>query len=383
MSRLPALRLLVFDVDSVLDASRPGSTCADAMAVIRWFQIQPGIQVCFTTRRPEAQRTATLVDLDALGRRHRVRFPEALVQMDGGHGAGLRAFAAAGYTPVAVFDHDLRSLVGEADLPPQVELVWHGVNDAPNLRQFLASPVRWAECDVRRGVDGRLVLRHDPEALGNGDRNGDGSRPSRATDAQLDAAELLLRANRAGKSVKFDVKEPGVIDDLMRVASSVRIADDRLWFNGRVDVLGERSVHRIHAAHGRAVVQCPVDDLVPLIAAAPSEARERLDRLAAWGVSRFSLRWRPSDDTGGAAGDHPSIGELLDRFDDWGFDVNLYAVAGLEQFLRAVVLLPRSVTADFNFPEWHYFGRGSGQGGRYHRYRLDPTAPATPTVDVA
>jgi hypothetical protein len=44
------------------------------------------------------------------------------------------------------------------------------------------------------------------------------------------------------------------------------------------------------------------------------------------------------------------------------------------------MLLPRSVTSDFNFPEWHYFGRGAGRGGRYHRYHLDPAPSA---ADVA
>jgi hypothetical protein len=57
--------------------------------------------------------------------------------------------------------YDLRALIGEADLPDHVELVWHGVNDRTNLRHFLASPVRWGECDVRRATDGRLALRHD------------------------------------------------------------------------------------------------------------------------------------------------------------------------------------------------------------------------------
>ena len=30
----------------------------------------------------------------------------------------------------------------------------------------------------------------------------------------------------------------------------------------------------------------------------------------------------------------------------------------LEAFLEAALLLPASVTADFNFPEWNYDGRG-------------------------
>ena len=59
-------------------------------------------------------------------------------------------------------NRNLRALVGEADLPDGVELVWHGVNDRANLRHFLGSPVRWGECDVRRDPQGRLALRHDP-----------------------------------------------------------------------------------------------------------------------------------------------------------------------------------------------------------------------------
>jgi hypothetical protein len=45
-------------------------------------------------------------------------------------------------------------------------------------------------------------------------------------------------------------------------------------------------------------------------------------------------------------------------------ETNIYAVPDLQSFLEAAVLLPTSVTADFNFPEWDYFGRGSGEQGR-------------------
>jgi hypothetical protein len=128
-------------------------------------------------------------------------------------------------------------------------------------------------------------------------------------------------------------------------------------------------VRRVRGAHPEAVVQCPVDTLAPTVLAAPNRARTRLDELASWGVDRFSLAW-----------DASRSAALLDRFDQWGYDVNLYAVESLGDFLRAVLLLPRSVTADFNFPEWHYFGRGAGGGGRHHRYHLEPVPPA---IDVA
>ena len=48
--------------------------------------------------------------------------------------------------------------------------------------------------------------------------------------------------------------------------------------------------------------------------------------------------------------------------------MNLYAVPDHESFLQAMLLMPRSLTADFNFPEWNYYGRGSGERRRYHRY---------------
>jgi hypothetical protein len=51
-----------------------------------------------------------------------------------------------------------------------------------------------------------------------------------------------------------------------------------------------------------------------------------------------------------------------------GWETNVYAVPDLQSFLEAAVLLPTSVTADFNFPAWRYFGRGSGQHGVVHRY---------------
>jgi len=54
--------------------------------------------------------------------------------------------------------------------------------------------------------------------------------------------------------------------------------------------------------------------------------------------------------------------------------MNIYAVPNLAAFLQAALLLPRSLTADFNFPQWHYFGRGSGEHLDHHTYRLDRPA---------
>jgi hypothetical protein len=262
-------------------------------------------------------------------------------------------------------DHlsDLRPRIGEGDLPDRVELVWHGVNDRANLRHFLASPVRWGECDVRRDCRGRLALRHDAfEEAAPPARDDEPARP-------LMADEFLRTAVAEGKGVKLDIKQRDILDDLLPLVDRTGVHGRDLWFNGRVDVLGKEGFRCLRRAWPTATVQCPIDALAPAIVAAPVRARAVLAEMTSWGVDRFSLAWGTTN-----------MAMLLSRLDRWGHDVNLYAVENLDDFLRAVLLLPRSVTADFNFPEWHYFGRGAGRGGRYHRYHLDP-APAS--ADVA
>jgi phosphoglycolate phosphatase-like HAD superfamily hydrolase len=394
---------------AVLEAHRP---YRGVMEVIRWLQLQPSTYVGLNTGRPEMLRTETLRSLNALGREYRVRFDDDLLHMNPGAWEarvpaakvdGVKAFIAAGYEVLAVVDnepeniaalaaadptgqilflhaqtlyqsrriatprtvegdrYDLRALIGERDLPQHVQIVWHGVNDPANLRQFLASPVRWGEIDVRRSPHGEIVLRHDPQD----------APPSLVAEHRLQLDDCLEAFRRAGKAIKLDIKDPTIVDDLLPRLQPSGLDDDDLWFNGRIDVVGEATFRRLAQAHPGAVLQCPVDFLGPLAVAVPSEAKQLLTLLTGWGIDRFSVSWA-----------NPHAHTLLDRLDEWGHDTNLYAVPDLEQFLRAVLLLPRSITADFNFPEWHYFGRGAGQHGLYHRYRLDGPV-ATPATDVA
>jgi hypothetical protein len=61
--------------------------------------------------------------------------------------------------------------------------------------------------------------------------------------------------------------------------------------------------------------------------------------------------------------------------EQWGYEVNIYNVPDLEQFLQAVLLLPSSVTSDFNFPKWHHYGRGPGKHGTFHQHPVDSGTP--------
>lgn len=394
--------------DAVLVAHRP---YRGVLEVIRWFQIQPSTSVALNTGRPESLRDETLRSLNALGREYKVSFTDALLHMNP-HGwetdvaatkvAGLRRFQQDGYRIVAAVDnepeiiealaaadesgeilflhadtlyqsrrtptprtvggrsYDLTSLVSEQALPRHVQLVWHGVNDEANLRQFLASPVRWGEMDVRRGPQGQLVLRHD----------GFDAQSALPGERLLTLDRTLATLREAGRGMKLDLKDADAIDDVLALVDQLGLSDDDLWFNGRLDLLGEKGLRTIAAAHPGATLQCPIDFFGPLMVAMPDEARRLLGTLRQWGVGRFSVGWT-----------HPQARLLSERLEDWGYEMNLYAVPDLEQFLRAVLMLPRSITADFNFPEWHYYGRGAGYNGDYHRYQLEAVAPTR--TDVA
>jgi hypothetical protein len=399
------------------DRARPG-----ILEVMRWFQLQPSTFVGLITLRPPRLRDETFRSLNRLGREVRAAFDGGLLHMnDGGNGAtvvdsrveGLRAFARAGYRTFAVVDSepaviealsqsddsgeilflharnpadralvtprtvegrdfDFTALIAERDLPDQVTLVWHGVNDDDNLHQFLASQVSWGECDVRRDPTGRLVLRHDSfEAT-----------PWTRDERLLPLATAVDAFAHHDRGIKLDLKDgPNLLPEVVALLDEHRLASHRVWFNARTDVLDADAFRTLQSTYPDAIVQCPVDFLGALTVAEPTLARAVLQMLNGWGIGRFSVGWGK---------EHTVL--LLERLQEWGYAVNLYGVPDLESFLRAVLLLPRSLTADFNFPDWNYYGRGSGERRHYHRYsphaggqsrdrstgrRADPTRTAT------
>ena len=124
----------------------------------------------------------------------------------------------------------------------------------------------------------------------------------------------------------------------------------------------EQGFRLLAEAHPKAILQCPVDFLAPLISSAPEKSKEILDMFTTWGINRFSISWETQD-----------MRSFFDQMDTWGFEVNIYKVPDLKAFLQAVLLMPRSITTDFNFPEWHYYGRGSGQDSEKYEYTIRET----------
>jgi hypothetical protein len=381
------------DAMSSIDCARHG-----VLEVIRWFQLQPSTFVGFTTGRPARLRDDLLRSLNRLGKELRAEFDVGLLQMneadDGGsvidsRVGALRAFAEAGYHTFAVVESDpaviralaaaddngeilflharntadapidtprticgrhfaLTALIDEHDLPESVTLVWHGVNDEDNLHQFLSSRISWAECDVRRDPRSQLVLRHDSfEAT-----------PWTRDERLLPLAAAVGAIANHDRAIKLDLKDgPEILPEVVALLDEHPLAADRMWFNARIDMLGAEGFRTVKLTYPEAIVQCPVDFLGPLVLAEAKQARALLQMLATWGIDRFSVAWGT---------EHTA--PLLERLQDWGYPVNIYGVPDLESFLRAVLLLPRSLTADFNFPDWDYYGRGSGEQLHYHRY---------------
>jgi hypothetical protein len=244
----------------------------------------------------------------------------------------------------------------ESVLPRGVQLVWHGVNDEANLRQFLGSKVHWAEVDVRlEPSHADLILRHDTIA----------DTPLDADETPLLLADAVEQLKAAGRAIKLDLKggRP-LLDRVLDLVSDGTFVGDDLWYNSAIGDLGEDGFRCLSAERPDAIIQCPIDFLSPLIQAVPDKAHEILEMFRAWGVTRFSLSWERRDLKGA------DLHDIFRQVSDWGYEINIYNVGNLEAFLQAVILLPKSVTSDYNFPKWRYYGQGSGLSGQHFDYQL-------------
>jgi len=371
------------------------------LEVIRWFQLQENTVVGLNTGRPESIRKETLASLNQLGKSYKVRFEDALLHMSpykwGKHVQkaktdGLRKFQEAGFRVFAFVDnapenlkaiekidprreifllhantlfdtkrvslpfyaakgntYDLAALIDKKSLPKHIQFVWQGINDETNLRQFLASDIQWGECDLRMApIQNTPVLRHDPFW----------KTPFETEEHHLQLDTFLRCIAQTEKSIKFDLQEGGpLIDQLIESIDFYKIDPSRLCFQGDVDILQELGFKTLAMAYPDATLQTAVDFFSAVILNKAVEAKAVLNQYSSWGIRRFQLDWRVK-----------YIRALFTQMEAWGFETDINHVADLEEFLEAILLMPTSITADFNFPKWHYFGRGSGKNGAHHEY---------------
>jgi hypothetical protein len=201
--------------------------------------------------------------------------------------------------------------------PAGPELVWHRANGPRELERFLASPIRWVECDLRLGDDERLVVSHEPVEAG--------ARPM-AFDDWLDAVI------GAGRSTKLDLKEGGpVVDGALPALQRRSVEDDRVWWNAAVEIPGgEQGWRRLRAERPRTRLSCPLDNLSAWLSFGEPAAFELVRRLRDWGIDRVCL----GIESAGVAMLVPALQRLR-------WPVNIWDVDD-----RARALRPDSITAD-------------------------------------
>ena len=391
---------------AILESHRPYH---GVMEVMRWFQLQPNTYVGLNTGRNETVRQDTLRSLNFLGEEYKLELSDRLLFMNQGlpdrsvpqvKVDGVNYFRNLGYRVLAMIDNepenlqaisemptaddvmllhadtiflsqrqrlpqasisgnvfDLTELAVQSSLPRHVQFVWHGINQEDNLYEFMRSNVQWGEMDVRiHPKTDQLVLHHD---------DFDES-PCSVQDLLL-FDDVLGKLKNAGKSLKIDLKENAAIDRVIFAIESTGIEHSRLWFNGKIETLHPEGFRRLSLAFPTATLQCPINFMVPLMNTLPERAKTLLDEFASWGINRLSIKW-----------DTPTMQRVLDLLDDWGFGLNIYNVPDLQAFLRAVLMQPRSVTSDFNFPKWRNYGRGSGGEVRHLSYSRKPALSLAP-----
>ena len=370
----------------LLEAPKP---YPGVMEVIRWFQLQPDTSVGVNTGRPESWRSDTMRSLNRLAAEYRVSFADGLVYLNRGESVrsgkasalahfrslGYRVFAFVDNEPdnlaaveaadptgevlllhadtlfesshgalppdsVTGTDYDLTQLIPERALPRDIALAWHGAQEPANLEPFLRSRVAWGQCDARYDpTTHRIILR----------RRSFGDAPVGADEQMESLDAALARFKAAGKRARIDLTDGGaLVAKVLALVEQHGFSDDELWFDGNVEDLKEEGFCALARARPRSIRQCPVGFLGPVVLSTPEKAREILQIYRGWGINRFALPW-----------DTPNLRTICARLEGWGFELDISDVPDLAAFLSAVLLVPRSITSSFNFPQWEYHGLGT------------------------
>ncbi|MBN2299222.1 MAG: hypothetical protein JXM72_11535, partial [Deltaproteobacteria bacterium] len=120
------------------------------------------------------------------------------------------------------------------------------------------------------------------------------------------------------------------------------LKDEQLWISGAVDSLHNMGLHAFISEFTHSIRQCEVDFLGPLIMTSPNEAKKCLHTFSRWGINRFSVGYGSKNST-----------NMARTIRQWGFDVNINTAPDFESFLKALILLPKSITSSFTIENQH------------------------------
>ena len=230
--------------------------------------------------------------------------------------------------------YDVKEFMFREKLPEHIQFVWNGVSNREALRQFLLSDIHWGEIDVRFDrVSEQLIIRKDSFE----------ERPKGANEDYVLLGDFLQQFCKYGKGVKLDIREGGeVLEIILRKLRDFNMEITDIWFNAGIDALTGNEFINLSDNYRGAIIQCPVDFLVPTIISSPEKARDILLTLGLWGINRFSISWESSDKR-----------KVMDFMEESGFQINICDIADLESFIKAILLMPRSVTSDFDLQGWN------------------------------
>ena len=233
-------------------------------------------------------------------------------------------------------------------LPPEIDYVWHGANEPANLAHFLNSTIEWVEIDVNLTADGNgLILRHDSYA----------KLPAWVGEEPIDLQDALEALMQHNKRIKIDFKVGGKwIDRALELVDALMLPQPWLWLNADFDIFGRERISELAARYPAAVVQVPIHSIADRTTTG-AELVDAVNSAATLGINRFSIGYH-----------YPAFEQIYAAVSAQGFESNIYGIADLAEFQAAIALKPRSITADFNFPEWYLYGRGSGHGGKFYVY---------------
>ena len=221
------------------------------------------------------------------------------------------------------------------ETPDGRQFVWRCDNTMTDLSDFVRSNVHWVEIDLR-GFFPYM------------------KKPSCEEPGLITLDECLAVVKRHHKGVKLNLYGGGLlIGCIVEMIQEHDIDTSSLWLQGSSLVLGENGFRLLRSLYPSAILQCPVDMFAQIVDNEPVIVKEKLLMLQSWGVNRFGVSWST-----------PNKRRLLSCMRQWGFEADIYDVAAIGSFLKAVLLLPNSITARFNCSAaWSHSEKQNGRIG--------------------
>lgn len=373
------------------------------LEIIRWFQMQPNTYVGLNSGRSERLRADTLKNLNRLGEEFKVSFSDELLAMnDGGSDDGaiasakieaIRKLRNAGYRIVAMVDNEPANLAAIADsdvyedflllhadtlfesqrsllpsssangrayqltefmrpdtLPKHVEFVFQGLQSPELRKKFYQGSIFWGEITIQQGEQSRMPEIASNSLLQSPAENGNSA-------ARNEWLQLLQAVANTQRGLKINLGGGGVLlDKLIRDLRNANLPSEHIWIDGPIQLVREAGVRKLRNALPKAVLQCTIDPIRPLVRSLPDHSRNIIDELRNWGINRFSFSWHdPASPVAQTAMDESGVGELgrlVDMLQQMGLQTNIHGVPDLESFLRASLLLPTSICSSFDNQNW-------------------------------